>query len=172
MYNDFILTGPHNDPASAAQAANIADAFKIIYRSNSKFISRGDDSGTFAREMEIWASAGYKPDYPGYADIGSGMGAAITMAVETDAYILSDRATFLMHRAAAALSIIHEGDINLLNRYSAISVNAARHAHVNAGAAGVFLNYLVSDTARNIIDEHRKDGYQLFFSIHPESAVN
>jgi len=97
MHNDFILLGPYSDPAGVKNATSLADALGLIQKSQSIFISRGDNSGTHKKEQKLWETAGIKPDREWYLSIGQGMGAALTMAYEKQAYILSDRGTYLAH---------------------------------------------------------------------------
>lgn len=104
MYNFFVLIGPKNDPAKVADAADIKAAFALIATSESKFISRGDASGTHSKEVSLWdTSLGITKTVadlpasitPWYISAGQGMGACLTMANEQDAYVLSDKATYL-----------------------------------------------------------------------------
>ena len=107
MYNYFVLVGPIDDPAKCAEAANVKDAFARIAEGKYAFVSRGDQSGTHTKEISLWPeSLGITTDvasvapYSGwYLSSNAGMGVCLTMANEMEAYILSDKATFLAFQA-------------------------------------------------------------------------
>jgi len=145
MYNDFVIVGPAGDPAAIRGLADAAEAFKNIAVSQAAFVSRGDDSGTHAKEKSIWAAVGIEPRGDWYLSAGQGMGEVLTMADEGQAYTLSDRATFLIRsRASARLQILVEGDPILFNPYGVIAVNPAKGAHIQADLANAFIDWLVS----------------------------
>ena len=106
MYNYFVLCGPSADPAKAKDAATVKDAFAAIAEGEFPFVSRGDNSGTHTKELSLWpedlgitAEAESVKDYSWYTSSNAGMGVCLTMAEETGAYILSDKATFLTFQA-------------------------------------------------------------------------
>jgi len=151
MYNDFVLLGPASDPAGIKGEKKVADAFAKIAGSGALFISRGDQSGTHKKELKLWDLAKIKPAGGKYIEAGQGMAAVAGMANEKDAYVLSDRATFLALKEKLSLQIVSEGDEALLNRYSLILVNAAKFPKINAEGARVFFDYLLSRRAKKII---------------------
>jgi len=164
MYNDFVLVGPTADPAGAAQAQTAIEALSNVQSEMSRFVSRGDDSGTHRKERALWQDAGFDPDEFGrwYAQVGAGMGASLNTAAGLDAYILTDRASWLNFKNKTGLSLIYEGDPVLFNQYTYLPINSARHPHINSGAAEALEAWLTSDVARDLINGHRMAGEQLF----------
>lgn len=169
MYNDFVVIGPGGDPAGISDAARATEAFARIAGAEAPFVSRGDDSGTHKAELAIWAAAGIAPAGDWYRAVGQGMGAALNTAAGMDAYILSDRATWLSFGNKAGLGILFEGDPALFNQYAFIPVNADRHPHVKADAVRVLEDWLTGDRARALIDGYTIAGQKLFvFNATPE----
>jgi tungstate transport system substrate-binding protein len=169
MYNDFIIIGPANDPAGI-KGLKAAEAFAKIAQTGSRFVSRGDQSGTNTKELAIWKVAGVEPKGDWYISAGQGMGAVLTMANEQLAYTLSDRATYLARTLKGIdLVILCEGDPDLLNRYGVIAVNPAKHPNVNSELANKFIDWITSVETQKLIGTFGvKDfGKPLFF---PESA--
>jgi tungstate transport system substrate-binding protein len=165
MHNDFVVLGPAEDSAKVKAARSAADAFKSIAGAKSRFVSRGDESGTHAKEREIWQAAGVQPAGEWYLSAGTGMAQAVRIANEKQAYILTDRATYLALKGELDLLVLAEGDERLLNRYSVITVNTARHPHIRARQADRFAEYLVSPKAQEAIGAFRVEQYgqPLFF---------
>lgn len=167
MYNDFILIGPQNDPAGVKGSKDIAAALRAIKAKRSPFISRGDRSGTHAAELALWKNAGIeipgKDKGPWYKEIGQGMGAALNAAAASDAYVLSDRGTWISFKNKANLVIVVEGDKRLLNQYGVILVNPARHPHVKKELGQAFIDWLVSPVGQKAIQDFKINGQQLFF---------
>jgi len=174
MHNDFVVLGPAEDPAGVKGAANVVEAFKSIAEKEAIFISRGDESGTHKKELEIWKKAGIEePEGKWYQSTGQGMGASLDVASEKGGYILSDRGTFLAKRDKLELEILKEGDKELLNIYHVMQVNpeyveknnpsAARM--INTEGAKAFVEFMVSDEVQQIIADYGKDKYgePLFF---------
>jgi len=151
MHNDFIIVGPSADPAGVKSTATSVDAFTKIAETKSKFISRGDNSGTNAKELAIWKSANITPEGDWYIETGQGMGASLTIASEQSAYILTDRATYLANKANLQLDILSEGDAALLNIYHVIVVNPANCPDVNNTGAIAFADYIVAPEAQTLI---------------------
>lgn len=122
MHNDFVIVGPEADPAEVAGAADAAEALTRIAESNAPFASRGDDSGTHAKELALWEEAGVEPAGDWYFETGQGMGETLTIAGQKSAYTLADRGTFL---ATANLdsTITFEGSDDLRNEYHVIVVD-------------------------------------------------
>jgi tungstate transport system substrate-binding protein len=165
MYNDFVLIGPAADPAGT-KGNDIAAALTKIARTGATFVSRGDRSGTHAAELRLWKHAGIdigaqKP--AGYKECGCGMGPALNIASSTDAYLLSDRGTWLSFKNRGKLVILVEGDKSLFNQYGVMVVNPARHPHVKQALAQAFADWVVSPAGQNVIASYKIDGQQLFF---------
>ncbi|PIX35420.1 MAG: tungsten ABC transporter substrate-binding protein, partial [Candidatus Infernicultor aquiphilus] len=129
MYNDFIVLGPANDPAKIKGMKNVVSAFTNIANQQAFFVSRGDASGTDVKEKIIWQIAGIKPE-KWYIEAGQGMGATLQIANEKQAYVLSDRSTFLNYKDKIGLNILCEGDPLLFNPYTIIALNPERFSHV------------------------------------------
>lgn len=143
MYNDFVLVGPSSDPARARGLPSL-DALRAIARTGARFYSRGDKSGTDVFEKALWRKAGITPAAPWYIEAATGMGQTLRVASEKEAYTLTDRGTFLARRATLALVIVVERDPPLINPYHVMTVDPAKHPRVNARAANLFADYLVS----------------------------
>lgn len=145
MYNDFVIVGPAGDPAGIAGMTDAAAAFQKIAESESQFVSRGDDSGTHTKEKAIWAAAGIEPSGEWYNAAGQGMGAVLTMADESQAYTLSDRATYLARTLESIdLEILVEGDPILFNPYGVMAVNPDKGDHIKVDLANTFIDWLIS----------------------------
>lgn len=173
MYNDFVLIGPQNDPATAGVAENAPMAFRSIATALAPFVSRGDDSGTHKKELALWAAADLDPESFGdwYKPVGSGMGAALNTAAGLGAYILSDRASWLNFANKAGLDIVFAGDPILFNQYAYIPVNPERHAHVKADATRALEDWLTGPRAQGLIDGYTIAGEKLFtFNAQPAGA--
>src|SRR5262245_44457392 len=165
MYNDFILVGPKDDPAGA-KGKDIVAALKAIKAKGAPFISRGDRSGTHAAELALWKVADIdiaKDKGPWYREIGQGMGAALNTGSASNAYVLTDRGTWLSFKNRGDLAIIVEGDNKLFNQYGVILVNPAKHAHVKKDLGQAFVDWLVSPEGQKAIADYQIDGKQLFF---------
>jgi tungstate transport system substrate-binding protein len=165
MYNDFVLIGPKSDPAGV-KGLSILAALKAISSKGSAFISRGDNSGTNMTELALWRDAGLDP--PGakpswYRDIGQGMGAALNAASAMDAYLLSDRGTWISFKNKGDLEILVEGDKRLFNQYGVILVSPMKHPQVKQALGQAFIDWLISADGQNAIGSYKIDGQQLFF---------
>lgn len=173
MYNDFVILGPEADPAGIAGLDDATVALARIAAAGAAFLSRGDDSGTHKKELELWRSAGIDPSgYSGtwYRESGAGMGATLNTAAALGAYVMSDRATWLAFRNKADLRVLAEGDPRLRNPYSVIPVNPARHPHVKARLARTFIDWLVGAPGQSAIAAFQIDGRQAFYpSARPDS---
>ena len=166
MFNDFVIAGPQADPAAIGGLSDVAAALKKIAEAQATFISRGDDSGTHKKERSLWAAAGIDVAAQSgawYRETGSGMGASLNMAAASEAYLLTDRATWLAFKNRANLKILVEGDKRLFNPYGVILVNPARHAHVKAEAGQTFIDWLTGPEGQVAIGAFKIDGRQLFF---------
>jgi tungstate transport system substrate-binding protein len=162
MYNDFVIIGPSVDPAGIKTSATATDALKAIEATKSKFVSRGDDSGTHKMELALWQNAGVTAEGDWYASVGQGMGAALNTAAGMNAYILADRASWLNFANKADLAIAFEGDPVLFNQYAYMPVNPEKHAHVKADAAAKLEAWLTSPRAKELIESYQIGGQQLF----------
>ncbi|WP_298904955.1 substrate-binding domain-containing protein [uncultured Aliiroseovarius sp.] len=162
MYNDFVLIGPSGDPAGIKAAATAADALARISDASAAFVSRGDDSGTHKAEKRLWASANVTPAADWYREAGAGMGAALNIAAGMNAYIMSDRASWLNFGNKADLALLFAGDPVLFNQYTFLPVNPQNHPHVNAKGAEALEGWLTSDRAQGMIDGYQINGETLF----------
>ena len=165
MYNDFVLIGPSDDPATIQEdAETAASALARIADEQAPYVSRGDDSGTHKAEQAIWRAAMLDPAAFGswYKETGSGMGASLNTAAGLNAYILADRASWLNFANKADLTLLFSGDPALFNQYAYLPVNPANHPHTNASAAATLERWLTSAAARELIDGYTLDGQQLF----------
>jgi tungstate transport system substrate-binding protein len=163
MFNDFVVAGPAADPARVAGLRDVAEAYRRIAAAGAPFISRGDRSGTHAAELRLWQAAGVRPAGAWYREIGQGMGPALNMASAQDAYVFTDRGTWLSFRNRGSLRILVEGDQKLFNQYGVMLVNPARHAHVKAADGQAFVDWLVSAAGQAAIASYQVGGEQLFF---------
>lgn len=166
MYNDFVIVGPKSDPAHIAGDKDVADALRKIATARATFISRGDRSGTNEAELRLWKIAGIdiatvKGGW--YREIGQGMGPALNMAASSNAYLLSDRGTWLSFRNRGDLAILTEGDKRLFNQYGVMLVNPGRHPTVKAREGQAFIDWLISPMGQATIAGYKVDGEQLFF---------
>jgi tungstate transport system substrate-binding protein len=165
MYNDFVLIGPKADPAGIGGGKDIVAALRAIKKKQAPFVSRGDRSGTHIAELNLWKIAGIDIALdrgPWYRDIGQGMGAALNMASATDAYVLSDRGTWLSFKNRGNLDIAVEGDQRLFNQYGVMLVNPEKHPHVKKEAGQAFIDWLISTAGQHAIADYKIGGKQLF----------
>ncbi|MGR3724603.1 substrate-binding domain-containing protein [Abyssibius alkaniclasticus] len=162
MYNDFVLIGPEADPAQVQLAPNLSAALQAIASAEAPFISRGDDSGTHRAELGYWATAGIAPVGAWYREAGAGMGATIRVAIESQAYTLSDRATWVSYGEKRDAAIVFSGDPALFNQYGIIALNPERFAHVNSADAETFIKWMLGAGQAHIA-AYQVDGQQLFF---------
>jgi len=190
MHNDFVILGPPTDPAKAKDTKDAAQVFSQIAKTESIFVSRGDDSGTHAKEQELWKATGLPlktetktyvkdgkdvemkfthPEGLGkwYQSIGQGMGKTLTFTDEKQGYTLSDRGTFIAYKygkdKTLGLDIVCEGDSRLFNPYGVIPVDPKRHAHAKYDMALAFAEWLVSPEGQAVIANYQMEGKQLFF---------
>ncbi len=162
MWNDFVILGPPNDPAEVSTSKTVAEAMKKIETAKTPFISRGDDSGTHKKELEIWKQTGVTPEGDWYVEAGQGMGACLTMANDKQAYVLTDRGTFLSRVDQLELTVQFEGDPALLNPYAIIAVSPEKYPDVNRSGTTQLIEWMTSARGRTLIEEYRINGKQLF----------
>ena len=166
MYNDFVLVGPKSDPAKVSGTRDIVAALQKIRTAQAPFASRGDKSGTHFAELELWKLAGVdiaKDKGAWYRDTGSGMGPTLNTASGMNAYVLTDRGTWLSFKNRGELVISVAGDQRLFNQYGVILVNPAKHPHVKQEMGQVFVDWLLSPAGQTAIAEYKIGGEQLFF---------
>jgi len=168
MFNDFIILGPLDDSAEIKGGSNVTLALTKIADRKAYFISRGDNSGTHKKEKILWQNAKIYPEGKWYMEIGQGMGAALQVAYEKQAYVLCDRGTFLAYKNKIDLVILSEGDALLFNPYGIMAVNPARYPQVKYIEAMQLIAWITSVEGQKMIGEYKKEGEILF---HP-MAIN
>jgi tungstate transport system substrate-binding protein len=170
MYNDFILVGPAADPAGIRGTKDVVRALQSIRRGQFAFVSRGDKSGTHQAELRLWKAAGVDVDPAAdrwYRAVGQGMGPALNIAVASDAYVLTDRATWISFRNKGRFQILVEGDARLFNQYSLMLVNPAKHPGTKVESGQKFIDFLLSPDGQRELANYRVEGQQLF---HPNAT--
>ena len=165
MYNDFVLLGPKSDPAKVGGGKDIQVAFQKIAKTQASFVSRGDRSGTNEAELRYWKDAGIEvsPTSSWYKETGSGMGPALNTASAMNAYILSDRSTWLSFKNRGDLEILVQGDPKLFNQYGVMLVNPVMFTQVKKAEGQAFIDWLVSKDGQETIASYKVGGEQLFF---------
>lgn len=163
MHNDFVIVGPAEDPAAVSGSRSAVDAFSRIAAAKAPFVSRGDASGTNARELDLWAASSVKPAGSWYKEAGQGMGEVLTMSANLQAYTLADRGTWIaMKDKLAGLRILSEGDPALLNPYGVIAVNPQKHPEAHYLAAMQYIAWITSVEGQKLIRGYTVGGQQLF----------
>ena len=167
MFNDYVVVGPEDDPAGIESLDSPTKAFTTIADTEEQFISRGDNSGTYVKEQQLWDESDTSPGSRWYHLIGQGMGAALQQASQTDAYTLADRGTVVVTQEDHNLAIHVEGPVEggpaaLKNPYGVMAVNPARHGRVNYQAATAYIGFLTSPRGQEIIGSYTVNGTQLF----------
>jgi tungstate transport system substrate-binding protein len=166
MDNQYLLVGPEHDPAKLADETSIHEAFSRVTASRVFFVSRGDESGTHHKELEIWRTLGAEPDGDWYLRAGVGMVGSLRIASERQAYCLTDRGTWLAHRSRLELRVVVENDPALENPYTVIRVSEKRHPHARRQEARQFIDFLLSSKAQGMIAQFGRAefGESLFFA--------
>lgn len=164
MYNDFVILGPPDDPAGIRGMKSASAGLAKIASVKCLFVSRGDNSGTHQKELQLWEAAELAPAGKWYRSLGSGMGQTLTVAEQLRAYVLADRGTFIKFSHKIDLQIMVQGDRMLHNPYAAIAVNPKRHPHVKYDLAMKFIQFLTSRQGQKLIADYTSDGEPLF---HP-----
>lgn len=152
--NHFLIVGPRDDPAGVRGSPSAAEAFGRIKRGGSPFVSRGDASGTHARELELWALAGGAPTAASM-ETGQGMAETLRIAAERKGYTLTDSATFEALPGLADLVPLLEKGPGLENIYSVIAVHPARVPTARSREARAFIDFLTSPRGQRLIGEFR-----------------
>jgi len=165
MHNDFLIVGPADDPASIRKLTSVTEVMRAI-AAHSIFISRGDDSGTHAQELALWAAAKIDPkSLARREETGQGMGATLNIADQKRAYTITDRGTYLALRRKLGLAILFQGDPSLRNVYHVYAVNPKKHPSIKAAEGRAFIDFLVSAPIQRLIASFGRDVYgeSLFF---------
>ena len=166
MYNDFVIVGPAADPAGIAGSADAAAALAKIAATQAPFASRGDDSGTHKKELDLWKAAGLDPEAAEgswYRATGSGMGATLNIASAMGAYALTDRATWISFANKGDLAVLAEGDPRLFNQYGIVLVNPEACPTTKAAEGQAFVDWATSPAGQAAIADFELEGVQLFF---------
>lgn len=173
MYNDFIIVGPPADPAKVSGMKDAPAALKKIAEAKAKFASRGDNSGTHKKEMNLWKASGADPKAASgewYRETGSGMGKTLNTATGMGAYALTDRATWISFKNKGDYEVLVEGDDKLFNQYGVILVSPKKCEAVKKEAGQKFIDWLLSDEGQKAIGAYELNGKQLFFpNAKPQS---
>lgn len=159
MYNDFVIIGPAEDPAKIKGLPRAVDALRRIAESQSRFVSRGDRSGTHVLEMGLWKQAGIEPKGTWYIESGQGMGQTLGIANDRRAYTLTDRGTYLAFQRRIDLPILVEKDRPLLNVYSVMEVNPANGPRVNVAGGKAFADFMLAPETQAVIRTFGIDKY-------------
>ena len=163
MWNDFVIAGPASDPARVRGLRDAAEALRRIRAAGARFASRGDDSGTHKKELQLWAAAGGTAPWRGYLATGQGASRTLAIAFELDAYCIIDRATLRQLARRFPLAILVEGDARLLNEYGVTTLAAGGARRPNEPGAGAFAAWLASPAARALISAYRVEGERAFY---------
>ncbi len=165
MYNDFVIVGPSDDPAKISGSSTVVEALGKIAAKPSLFASRGDDSGTHRKELSLWKDAGKDPDEfssSWYRAAGAGMGATLNTASGMNAYIMSDRASWLKFGNKGGLKLLFSGDPVLFNQYAFLPISPEKHPHVKIELAMKLEAWLITEKAQKIIGRYSINGETLF----------
>ena len=173
MFNDFVILGPKNDPAKIKGLKDVTKGLTQIADKKASFISRGDDSGTHKKELNLWKSANIilSKDLSWYRESGSGMGSTLNIAAGMGGYVMSDRATWIAFKNKANLEILIEGDKRLFNQYGVILVNPVKHKNVKAKLGQKFIDWLTGPKGQAAIKTFKINGKQLFFPNAEQASV-
>ncbi|MFW5965455.1 MAG: substrate-binding domain-containing protein [Halodesulfurarchaeum sp.] len=168
MFNDFVLVGPESDPAGVDGMDSATAALSTVATEEAAFVSRGDNSGTHTKELNLWESAGTEPGGQWYQETGTGMGEALNIASQQGAYTLSDRGTFISQRSEIDLTILLQGPIeggpeSLANPYGIMAVNPGMHEETNYDLAMAYIGWITGPDAQERIANYERNGEQLFY---------
>ena len=174
MYNDFVLIGPEDDPAKIKGLPKAVEALKRIAETPSRFVSRGDKSGTHTLELSLWKQAGVEPRGAWYIESGQGMGQTLGIANDRRAYAITDRGTWLAFQKRLSLPILVEKDRPLLNIYSVMEINSANGSRVNVAGGKAFADFMVAPETQAVIKTFGGDKYgqPLFVPIAGQSEAD
>lgn len=166
MFNDFVIIGPTDDPAGIAEATSTQEALERIAASGARFASRGDGSGTHRKEASLWAQTDINVEPASgawYRETGAGMGTTLNIAIEMQAYSLTDRGTWISFNRKGDHRILFEGMPELFNQYGFIAVNPARHPHINSDGVAALQDWILGPVGQQAIADYKLNGQQLFF---------
>ena len=167
MYNDFIIVGPTSDPANISNKNDINDVMKQLANTKYKFISRDDNSGTHKKELKLWKIANLQvPKDNSYIKTGSSMANTINVAAEMQAYLLTDRGTWISFKNKNNLKILFEKNESLFNPYGVIAINPKKFPHVEYQKSKKFINWLLNGEGKQLISNYEVDNQQLFFTYN------
>jgi tungstate transport system substrate-binding protein len=177
MYNEFIIVGPPDDPAEVDGQGSATDALRLISERQATFCSRGDDSGTHARERALWAEAGLsysriasRESSDWYMSLGQGMGDTLRMASDLGGYALTDEGTFYALEGELDLDVHVSQAEGLRNQYSVVPVDGSRHNGVGQELAEAFASWMVSQRVQAMIDGYTREGRVLFHANAGEGS--
>ena len=165
MYNDFVIVGPKESKATFAVKKSIEEVLETISTTKSKFVSRGDDSGTHKKELSLWKQTKSLPNNKTdrwYIEAGQGMGKVLQMAGEMGAYTMTDRGTWLAYMDKTPLTIVFEGNPILFNPYGMIAVNPEKYPDTNIKGAQAFIDWMISPDGQALIGNFKISGKVLF----------
>lgn len=171
MYNDFVIVGPGKDPAGVAGSKDVVKSMQTIAQKKALFASRGDDSGTHKKELDLWKQANVDVKAASgkwYRETGSGMGATLNTGVGMGAYVLADRASWIAFGNKGDFKIAIEGDANMFNQYGIVAVNPAKCPNVKTDLGNTFINWMLSEKGQQTIAAYQKNGQSLFFPNAPK----
>ncbi len=175
MYNDFVLVGPSKDPAGVQETHSAIAPLQSVAKTQTGFVSRGDDSGTHKKEMALWTAANVAAAAASatwYRESGSGMGATLNLGSGMGAYTLTDRATWIAFKNKGDLQILFEGDEMLFNQYGIILVNPEKHANIKRVPAQQFIDWMLGPAGQKAIGDYQVSGQQLFYPNAKPSSNN
>ena len=163
MYNQFVIVGPSSDPLQIQNEESVVEVFQKFLNGGTPFISRGDDSGTHKKELDLWSMIPAQPNGVWYYEVGSGMGATLNIAVGKNGYTLTDMGTWLNFQNKQSHIVLFQGGQELFNQYGIILVNPKHCPSVEADLALEFLKWMISPRGQQLIDEYRIDKKKLFY---------
>jgi tungstate transport system substrate-binding protein len=164
MYNDYVIIGPDTDKVMISALPTVDAALAQIAKSEAVFVSRGDDSGTHKSELRLWQRINIHPDMlPNYREVGAGMGATLSIAIEMNAYTIADRSTWIAFGNKQKHSIVFEGDPPLFNQYGIIPVSPDKCPDTHLTSAIKVSEWMLSEKGQQHIAAYRRHDHQLFF---------
>jgi tungstate transport system substrate-binding protein len=173
MHNSFVIVGPGKDTAGVKEAKGAVEAFELIAEAGASFVSRGDDSGTNIREMDLWDDAGINPKGKGwYFETGGRMGDTLITADQKKAYALCDMGTFLNYEKKIELKVLAQNDPALKNQYSVIAVSPDKFPDAGYRQAMDFIAFVTSPQGQRLIAGYKKHGVNLFYPDAVPSVMN
>ena len=154
--NEFFIVGPASDPAKIAEAKSAVDAYRRIADAKAKFFSRGDNSGTHKKEMDVWQKADLKPQGDWYVVTKDFMTATLKRANQEKGYFMVDSSTWVAEKKDVPdLKILFKGDKVLVNTYHALCQPAG--ATPGAATAAKFIDFVASPQGQQIIRDYGKE---------------